>query len=324
MNYREELSTRLVSVISTLETSDITIIQREVDSILNDYDVEKATTALVANDIHEKLQLYIACKILENLSKGTLENYVREITNFSRYITKPVNQITTMDIRQYAAMHYGHLKATTINSKLSRIRAFFEWLHDEGYIDRNPAKNIKPLKTEKRVRKYLTAEELEIFRTHCHTLREKALLEFMYATGCRVDEVVKTNITDINFTDMSLMVIGKGDKERRVYISPKAKVILLQYIRSRKDCNPALFINVKGGKRISTRSIQRIYVDISQRFGKHVHPHMIRHTFATHAINSGVPVSVVQQLLGHATPATTMIYAQLDDTTIKTEYRKIS
>lgn len=186
---------------------------------------------------------------------------------------------------------------------------------------------LKQTKEPKRLRHPLSDEEVELLRQACITDREKALTEFLVATGCRLSEVVKINKDDIDWYEMSLNVIGKGDKERKVYFNVKAKILLQKYLKSRKGNSPALFVGVKYPfARIGGRSIERELKKIATRAGfkKPVFPHLIRHTFATHSLNVGLDITVLQHLMGHETPATTQIYAQLNDENIRHEYKRIS
>ncbi|HHX62117.1 MAG TPA: tyrosine-type recombinase/integrase [Epulopiscium sp.] len=325
MDLREELMVKILTTFNKDYGVDLIDARNKLVFILNDYNVDKVCTALVASDIHEKLYLFLAVKKIRRLKKGSLENYRNVIVDFSRYILKPVNQIETNDIRHYLAIYHEHVKATTLNSKLSKLRAFFGWLHSEKYIESNPAFNIEPAIVEERIRKGLTLEQMELLRTCCITKREKAIVEFAYTTGCRVSEISKVNIADLNFDEMSLYVIGKGDKEREVYFNERAKIIINDYLNSRSDVWPTLFAKHKGVGGIGRNTILREISRVGKRMSPplRTYPHLLRHTFATHAINAGIPIEVVQELLGHESPATTIIYAKLSNTKIKQEYRKL-
>ena len=325
MDLREELTTKILVTLKGMHDIDVTETRHKLVMILSDYSVEPMSTALVANDIGDKLKMFLAVKTLEGYSKGTLMNYSREIMNFSRHIFKPVNEVTIMDLRQYIALNHEKLKASTINTKITRLKSFFNWMHDEGYIENNPTRNLDYIKTEKRVRKGLTLEQMELLRACCITKREKALIEFLYSTGCRVSEAVEVKLSDLDWHDMSLYIIGKGNKERKVYFSERAKVILMDYIDSRNDNCPYLFATTRAPSQLGRNSMLKEVKAVGERMYPpiRVYPHLLRHTFATHAVNSGIPIEVVQRLLGHESPATTIIYAQLDETTIKNEYRKL-
>ena len=160
----------------------------------------------------------------------------------------------------------------------------------------------------------------------CNTLREKAILDFAYSTGCRVGEIVKANKSDINWSERSLYIIGKGDKQRKVYFSARAKISMLKYLESRKDNNSALFVSSKKPYgRLGEATIQREVKRVGERTPNktHVFPHRIRHTFASNAINSGVSLTALQNLLGHEDANTTIIYAKTSDRFVEQEYLKL-
>ena len=325
MDLREELMVRVLITLKNDYEIDTQDARNKLVFILNDYNVDKVSTALVTTDIQEKLHLFLSVKKLEGLAVGSLKNYRDIIIDFSRYIFKPVNQIDTMDIRKYLATKHESVKASTLNSKLSKLRGFFDWLYNEGYIENNPAKNVAPIKTEKRERKGLTLEQMELLRASCKTKREKAIVEFLYTTGCRVSEVTEVDISDLDFNEMSLYVVGKGNKERKVYFNERAKVILKDYLASRSDDCTALFVTSRAPSSLGRNSILREISKVGKRMSPQirVYPHLLRHTFATHAINAGIPIEVVQMLLGHESPATTAIYAKVSNSKIKQEYSKL-
>jgi integrase/recombinase XerD len=298
-----------------------------IEEVLYKYNVTTKETSLIASDIEEKLQMFLAVKKLDGLSKLTLKNYQRDILKFSSVIKKPVNTITTMDIRMYLAFISKNIKDTTISTKTSTLKTFFGWLLEEEFIIKDPTKKIKTPKVGKRLRNALTEEELEILRNNCKTLREKALLEFIFSTGCRLSEVHDLNTKDINWQDLSVKVIGKGNKQRKVYFTIKAKLLLKEYLKSRTDNNIALFVtSKKPHNRLGRRSIQREINKIAKKagFDKSVFPYLLRHTFATTALNNNIPVTAIQKLMGHESVDTTMIYAELDESTLKQEYKKLS
>lgn len=208
---------------------------------------------------------------------------------------------------------------------MTPLKSFFSWLTDQEYIQKNPMRNIKQTKVEKRVRKALSDEELERLRCVCETPREKAIVEFMYSTGCRVSEVESVNISDINWSKRSLMVIGKGNKEREVYLNARAILMLHNYLATRTDNNSALFVCSKGEHaRMGVRSLQKTIKELGKRaeISKNVHPHILRHTLATNLLRSGVPLSVVQRILGHENCSTTEIYCQLAQEDVQIAHRK--
>lgn len=177
---------------------------------------------------------------------------------------------------------------------------------------------------KKNARQALSVEELERLRDACEGYREKALVEFLVSTGCRLSEVAQLKAEDLNFADRSVMVTGKGDKDRVVYFSVRARLMLQEYIKERKG-GEGLFVSSKYPyEPLKPRAIQRIIHNVSERAGLagRVHPHLLRHTFATLALNSGMDVTVIQRLLGHEDIATTQIYASMNEEVVKHQYNK--
>ena len=304
-------------------------VRQAIEEVLHEYDIApKETLPAVNDDMGDKIFLYLATKKIDGLSENSLKSYGTHLRRFSNYMRKNVDAITAMDIRVYLA-HYAQtgVKNSTIATETDILRGFFNWLENEEYIHKSPMRKVKTIKVESSMRKALTREELEVLRGGATTLRQKALLEFFYSTGCRLEEVENVKIDDIDWQTLSLKVIGKGSKERIVYINATAKVHLRKYLLSRLDDSPALFVTErKPYKAMSRRTIQREIDVIQEKSGlkKTVYPHLLRHTAATHWLNSGMDITSVQSILGHDNLDTTQIYAQVSRTTIEHEYRKYS
>lgn len=321
----EQLLRQLTSAISDL-CFDVPLpkLHSTIAGILSLYDIRPARLPGCHPDIREKVDQYLAAKRLEGLSELTLEGYALELRIFAECMQKPIEDITTGDIRAYLGS-FPHLKMSSIAKKLSVLKSFFAWLTDEEIIPKDPARRIKPPKKEQRLPKSLTIEELEMIREACITPRERALVEVFYATGGRLSEIQALDRADIDFQNMSARVIGKGNKEREVYLSHKALYHLKKYFMTRLDDNPALFVTERQPfRRLSNRAIQRAIKTIAERSGvkKDVHPHVFRHTFATLTLNNGADLSSVQALLGHTDPSTTQVYAQVTQEKKKEAYKK--
>ncbi|BDB02157.1 site-specific tyrosine recombinase/integron integrase [Clostridium botulinum] len=325
---KDEVVIKLVGKLS-MEFEEIDQLKARtiIEEVLYKYRVLPEETGLVASDIEEKLQIYLASKKLDGLSIKTLKNYRYNLIIFADHLRKPLGTISTMDLRMFLAARCKNMKSTSTNGQISILKSFFGWLTDEEYISKNPAKKLKQTKEPKRLRHAMTEEEIELLRQACKTEREKALIEFLITTGCRLSEVVGINKDDLNWNEMSLNVIGKGNKERKVYFSTKAKILLKKYLLARSDENIALFVTSKKPHgRLGGRSVQREIKKIADRAGinKSIYPHLFRHSFATSKLNAGMPLPVIQHLMGHENPATTQIYAELSEENIKHEYKKIS
>jgi len=324
MNATEQLISEVVGFISELAPINIEETKSRLSAIVSRYHVVRVELDEVHPDLVEKIEMFLAAKQLEGMSPITLKNYRLQLRIFADRVRKRAEDITTADIRAYLAQ-YSHQKPSSIAGKLSILKSFFGWLTSEEIIQRNPTMKIKPPKKEKRLPKALSIEELEMLREACQTYRQRALVEVLYATGCRLSEVRNLNRDDVDFATQSARVIGKGNKEREVYFSFKALYHLKKYLMTRLDSEPALFITERRPyRRLSNRAIQREIAIIAKRAGleKRVSPHTLRHTFATLTLNNGADIVAVQHLLGHADPATTQGYAVLSDEKKREQHRK--
>ena len=294
---------------------------------LYNYDLQVATLALVpVNNMLDRVKIYLAAKKLDGLSDSSLISYKRALIKFSSVMQKDLENITAMDIRMYLAMYLKTgVKNGSLATLISILKSFFVWLENEEYILKSPMRKIKNVKTDKFIRKALTPVELEMLRDACVNAREKAMVEFFYSTGCRLDETQKLNKSDIDWGSGKIIVFGKGKKERPVFLNAKAKVFLWKYFNTRTDVNDALFVSKrKPYGRLGRKSFQDTFDKLGKRAGitKDVYPHLLRHTTATNMLQNGASLAEVQKLLGHTSPATTQIYAQLDNDALQASHKK--
>lgn len=327
--YDERLVVNIADRITTLYPDvNAQEIRHVVEREVYKYEITPKTTALaLVDDFNEMLRMYIATRKLDRLSMLTLQNYFLHLRRFGNYFRKDVKDITTMDIRSYLAdlVTSKNIKNSTLENQKAIIRTFFEWLEVEDYIPKNPAKKIQPTKIEIRTKKVLSVEELELMRESCTTDRQKALLEFLFSTGCRLSEAHQIDISNINWSDNSVRIIGKGNKERKIFFSAKAKMYLLKYFSTRTADHDPLFISSKKpygrlGKRAIEKEIAKIATNAG--FTESIHPHTMRRTYATLGRKAGMPLEVLQELMGHSDISTTMGYIANDPETISYEYRK--
>lgn len=295
-----------------------------LDDLLSTYTIEVKDEIDVKESNGDFLMMYINAIKLENYSLTTITNYQYELKRFIHFIQKNLLRVTTTDIRQYLAAQ-SHLKSGTIATKLTIISSFYNWLVQEEMLLKNPTAKIKTPKTPKRLREGLSIEELEIVRESCDTLRQRALIEVFYSTACRLSELRLLNVEDINWQDMSVIVFGKGSKERKVFLSFKALYHLKKYLKSRTDDCEALFVTErKPYRRLTNRGIQFQIDKIEQaaQVSKPLTPHVMRHTFATLAMDAGIELADLQHLLGHENPATTLRYAPVSEERKRDAFKK--
>lgn len=323
----EKIITKILAQVDDLPAEILQRIQKAIITEFSEFDlVPKSADLVPYTGAPQLLKFYLASKKVDGAAKTTLTDYSHVLTKFLARLQKDPLTATSTDIRMYLAIRESEgLCKNSLASLLATLRSFYTWLENEEYIIKSPCRKIKSIKADKYVRKPLTPDDLEKVRIACKTNRDKALVEFFYSTGCRLDEVQKLDRADILWKEDSCMVMGKGSKEREVYLNAKARVYLKKYLQSRMDNNPALFVGERSPHcRLGRRSIEKTFSDLGIRAGitRPVFPHLIRHTTATNALNSGASLTVVQKMLGHESPATTQIYAELNTSEIKAEHRK--
>lgn len=269
---------------------------------------------------------FIAAKRIEGCSEKTLSYYRKTIEAMVSGIGKPVQRITTDDIRQYLTAYQIQRKSSKVTiDNIRRILAtFYSWLEDEDYIVKSPVRRIHKVKTAKVIKDTYTDEALELMRDHCDSLRDLAMIDLLASSGMRVGELVLLNRDDINYNDRECVVFGKGNKERLVYFDARTKIHLQNYLESRADENPALFVALRAPyERLQIGGVERRLRQLGRRLSiPKVHPHKFRRTLATSAIDKGMPIEQVQQLLGHQKIDTTMHYAMVKQQNVKIAHRK--
>ena len=270
-------------------------------------------------------EMYRKDKQLLGFSKYTLKAYGIQATLLIRGIgDKNIEEVELTDLKEYLLEASEHLKPASVNHRIRFIRSIFRWAHNEGYLQRNVADRLRELKEPQRIPKALSEENLEMLREGCKTPREHALVETFFASGCRLSELSNLNKRDINWEKRTFVVTGKGNKERECYFTVKTAIWLRKYLNSRKDNDPALFVTERAPHRISPERIREVIKDIAKRAGieANVYPHILRHTYATHLLNNGAPLEVVQEFMGHAKIETTKIYCQLSGERRRELYRR--
>ena len=297
-----------------------------LDVAMHDFRIDKKKEEIVVYDDSNdsKIKRFIATKRLEGLAESSLEQYYRTVSNMLESIGKPLEKVETDDIRYYLSMYQEQRKVSkvTLNNMRRYLSTFFQWFTDEDIICKNPMRRIKAIKQQRMIKEPFSDVEMEKIRQASGSIRNRALVEFLYTTGCRVSEVVALDLNNINFANNSVIVTGKGNKQREVYISDKAMYWMNRYISGRSDENSALFIG-KGKKRLDKAGIESTVRKIGISAGvEKVHPHRFRRTIATNLLNKGMPVQEVQQMLGHSKVDTTMIYCKVDKNNVQAAHRK--
>lgn len=270
--------------------------------------------------------VFVSAKRIEGCSEKTLAYYRKTIETMIATVGKPAQHVTTDDIRQYLTAYQLQRKAgkVTIDNIRRILATFYSWLEDEDYIVKSPVRRIHKVKTAKVIKDTYSDEALEQMRDHCSSLRDLAIIDLLASSGMRVGELVALNREDINFNERECVVFGKGNKERLVYFDARTKIHLQNYLISRTDNDPALFVTLRAPHvRLQIGGVEMRLRRLGEKLSiPKVHPHKFRRTLATTAIDKGMPIEQVQQLLGHQKIDTTMHYAMVKQQNVKLAHRK--
>ena len=277
-----------------------------------------------------KIRMFVASKKAVNRQTNTLKQYTREIYNMLAFLGKRIEDITGMDLRYYYGVmrEQRGIKMSTMQTRLHYLSSFWDFLTTEELVRGNPVKKVGLLKLEKTIKKPYSAADMEALRTSCSTLRDRALVEFLYSTGVRVSELVALNVGDIEMGRQELIVYGKGSKERKTYLTDSAKFYLRRYLQTRSAeegiNDRPLFVTLdKPHDRLTVAGVQYMLRQLGQRAGvENVHPHRFRRTIATDLLNRGMPIEQVKEFLGHEKLDTTMIYCTVKEDSVRASHKK--
>lgn len=326
---REQLKNDVLMMLDNyVGVHDLREIEIKIEMILSNYEIEKRKTDIVpyTPKLPETVEIFIVSKKIAGLSEKTLYLYLIVLTDFFRTINKDPEKITANDIRIYLYQYQKEhgVSNRTLDGRRTIICSYFNWMASEEYICKNPAINIQPIKYERRHKRAMSQLDLEKVRLACRTKREKAIVEMLYSTGCRVTELERLNISDINFETKEVTLFGKGSKHRTSYLNAKAEVALKDYLNSRTDDNPALFVyDRKPYGRLKKAGIEFMIRKMMERTSgvtTHVTPHIFRHTTATTALDRGMSIVDVSRLLGHTRVETTMEYITTNSDSVKNNH----
>lgn len=301
----------------------ITQMKQLQESLLKRLEYE-TNEELVEND--EYLALFLSAKQVEGCSHRTMGYYQSTIEKMLTIIDIPIRKITTEVVRDYLKEYQSinNCSKVTIDNIRRNLSSFFSWLEEENHILKNPVRRIRKIKVGTTVKETISDEKIEIIRDACTNPRDLAIIDMLYSTGIRVGELVNLDINDINFHERECIVYGKGEKERRVYFDAKTKLHLMKYLNERSDSSKALFVSLnKPYKRFQISGVEIRIRKLGRSLGyENIHPHKFRRTMATRAIDKGMPIEQVQQLLGHQQIDTTMKYAMVNQNNVKNSHKK--
>ena len=322
---KEELINQIqIQMLPFLNNAQLKMLQSVLEHAF--YGVSVTNDGSTATISENSVAAFVAAKRIEGCSEKTLAYYQNTIQAMISGIGKVAQQITTEDLRAYLTEYQNEHKISrvTIDNIRRILSSFFSWLEDEDYIVKSPVRRIHKVKTAKVVKDTYTDEALELMRDNCTTARDLAMIDLLASSGVRVGELVTLNREDINFNERECVVIGKGNKERLVYFDARTKIHPQTYLEGRTDENPALFVSLKAPfDRLMIGGVETRLRELGKRLNiPKVHPHKFRRTLATTAIDKGMPIEQVQQLLGHQKIDTTMHYAMVKQQNVKLAHRK--
>lgn len=325
---KDQIILEILHLLPQYTSDQLSEIKDAVRIVLCKYDISAKSTALqpVDNSGLRYLHLYLETCEQAGKSKGTISLYRFHISHFLSYANKDITLITDDDVYTYL---YNYRRQRTVsNAYLNQIRlilnVFFKWLIKKRLITANPLDAIDPVKYQKKIKKPLSSAEVELIRSSCESERDLAIVECLYSTAVRASELLRLNREDISFAKDDITVLGKGNKDRVTYLNARAHIHLKNYLESRTDNNPALFVSCKAPHdRLTRRGLEDIINRISGAAGvKNVHPHRFRRTSATDLLTAGMPIEQVQELLGHKSIETTRIYCTVTQESVRYNHKR--
>ena len=324
---KQELKAEITQqMLPYLDNAQLKQLKQVLEQAFFCYDVTKSEVTQEKDDTDELISMFIAAKRIEGCSEKTLMYYLTTINTMILSLGKNVRHILTEDLRTYLTEYQSKNQSSrvTIDNIRRILSSFFSWLEDEDYIIKNPVRRIHKVKTATNIKETYSDEELERMRDKCNEIRDLAMIDMLASTGMRVGEMVLLNRDDINFAERECVVFGKGDKERIVYFDARTKIHLQNYLNIRTDDNPALFVTLKAPhSRLKINGIESRLKQIGKELSiNKIHPHKFRRTLATMAIDKGMPIEQLQRLLGHQRIDTTLQYAMVKQSNVKTAHRK--
>lgn len=316
----KNLETYLNEMLTVNQKNEVMI---KLSNELQNFDVE--ATNYKDEFGSDYLKEFLSAKTIEGCSKKTIERYEYILNRMFKDIQVSIRSITVFHLRQYLASERERgISDRTLDGYRSVFSSFFSWLYNEGLIDKDPSSNLGIIKCAKVVRKSISDVEFELLKAACSTIRDRAIVCFLMSTGCRISELCSLNRRDIDYTQLRCKVLGKGNKERIVYIDTVTAMNLKKYEKDREDLSDALFVG-KNSDRLTPGGIRRMLNETAKKAGlKEIHPHKFRRTLATNLIEHGMPIQDVARILGHENLDTTMKYVCMNDELVHASYKKYS
>lgn len=306
-----------------LTQADMTKALCAVSDALEGYELSAQTAQQDQND--DLLGAFLAAMQIQGRSAKTVDRYVYVIRRMLKSVNASTRQVTVYHLRRYLAEERDRgISDRTLEGYRQIFSSYFNWLQREGLIIKNPVANLGAIKCIRKVKQTYSEVDIEKLKLCCKSLRDRAILCFLMSTGCRISEMTQLDRGSIDFASLEVKVLGKGNKERTVFLDPVAGMTVKQYLASRTDESPALFAG-KGSERLHPGGVRLMLKNLAEDAKvEHVHPHKFRRTLATNLIRHGMPIQEVAAILGHDKLDTTMQYVVLDNTDVRNSYRKFA
>ena len=319
------MDTQIYNIISDMaEVLNIAQMKRLQEVLIDRLASEQVAPEEIDNFAY--MEMFLTAKRIEGCSDRTIEYYRSTIKTMLVKVDIPLRKMTTEILREYLSQYQkmNDCSKVTIDNIRRNLSSFFSWLEEEDHILKSPIRRIHKIRTKKVVKEVISDENLELLRDSCHEKRDLAIIDILISTGMRVGELVNLDITDLDFEERECVVYGKGDKERKVYFDARTKLHIQRYLADRRDNNPALFVSLNAPyQRLQISGVETRLRELGRRLQIYnIHPHKFRRTMATKAIDKGMPIEQVQRLLGHQQIDTTMQYAMVNQSNVKTSHRK--
>ena len=323
--FLDDMTSKMKDVLTVTEMEKM---QSVMLSVLSSYNVERTAADDAAEASQDFLEMFLDAKNVEGRSEKTLARY-RFILNRFFHVENVTAQGTNVyHIRDYFMREKKRGMADgTIAGYRDVFNSFFGWLTNEGLIPRNPCANVGTIKQEKKVRKPFSAVEVKKMLDSCQCIRDKAIIQFLLSTGCRISEVCGLHIGDIDLNKRESVVYGKGRKERTVFFDDVTQMLLGAYFFSREDNSKeaSLFVTESRGFPMSPNEVRKMMKELEKISGvENIHPHRFRRTLATNLINKGMPIQEVAAILGHTKVDTTMKYVYQSAERTKAAYERFT
>lgn len=308
-----------MAAVLTAEARDQAL--KTVSDALEEYDMIR--TVAYSSESDDLLETYLDALRIEGRSEKTIERYRYVISRMMKEVSVQTRQLTVFHIRNYLAKEKARgISDSTLEGHRQVFTAYFNWLQRETLIERNPTANLGAIKRQKKQKKIYSPVEIEKLNNACESLRDRAIIAFLRSTGCRISEMTGLDRGSVDMQKGECTVLGKGNKERTVYLDPVACMVLEEYLKSRKDDIPAMFIG-KRGERLLPDGVRTMLKVLAKKAGlTNVHPHKFRRTLATNLIRHGMQLQEVANILGHDKLDTTMQYVVMNQEDLKNAYRR--